>query len=265
MKRIAIITGASSGIGEAFLRLLSGGEKFDGIGDIDEIWIVARRIDKLTQIKSELSDDRIRTFAADVTKPEGMSALGSVLEYERPVVGLLINCAGVGFKGRVIDMRKDVTADTLNLNCVALGNLTGLCLPFMRSNETTRIINIGSSAGFLPQPGFAAYAASKAFVISYSRALAEELRSERITVTTICPGPVRTDFQSKATGGRTAEFTGLRKYVSADAGKLARASLKAAGKGRRMLVYKFSQKALHLASRLLPVSVFMFFERRMAE
>ena len=122
----------------AFLRLLSGGEKFDGIGDIDEIWIVARRIDKLTQIKSELSDDRIRTFAADVTKPEACP-LWEAFSSTRDLVGLLINCAGVGFKGRVIDMRQDVTADTLNLNCVALGNLTGLCR-FMRSNETTRIM-----------------------------------------------------------------------------------------------------------------------------
>ena len=116
-----------------------------------------------------------------------------------------------------------------------------------------------SSAGFLPQPNFAAYAASKSYVISFSRAMSYELKPLGISVTAICPGPVRTDFQRRATEGKETDFTDWRKNFVADPVKLARASLKASLKGKRMVSYPFSQKFLHLASKIIPISWILSF------
>ena len=121
------------------------------------------------------------------------------------------------------------------------------------------IINIGSSAGFLPQPGFACYAASKSYVISFSRAMSCELKPKGINVLVVCPGPVATDFQRRATEGKAADFTGWRKMFVIDPVKLSQASLKASYRGRKILVYPFSQKLLHLASKIIPTSWMLFF------
>jgi hypothetical protein len=134
--------------------------------------------------------------------------------------------------------------------------------PYMKTggNGHSKIINIASSAGFLPQPGFACYAASKSFVISFSRAMSCELKPMGIDVMAVCPGPVATDFQRRATEGKEAEFTGWRKNFVIDPVRLSRKSLKASAKGRKMLVYPFSQKLLHLASKIVPVSWILAFE-----
>ena len=269
-KNIAIITGASSGIGKAFLEEIANDRGVNGAAPFDEIWAVARRADKLTEIKTLLGDDRIVPVTADLSSPEDMAKLSDRLALEKPLVGLLINCAGMGMKGLVEDHPAKTLEDTIDVNCTSLAKLTRICIPYMivRDSSLTkdkrpRIINIASSAGFLPQPGFAAYAASKAFVISFSRALYYELKDHKIIVTAICPGPVKTDFQRKATGGVQADFTGIRKYVVADPVKLAKASVKASGRGRQILVYGFSQKALHVASKIIPTSWILAIEKKM--
>lgn len=269
-KHIAIITGASSGIGKAFLEEIANDRGVNGATPFDEIWAVARSEDKLIEIKTLLGDDRIVPVTADLSSPEDMTRLSERLASEKPQIGLLINCAGMGMKGLVEDHPAKTLEDTIDVNCTSLAKLTRICIPYMivRDSSRTRdkrprIINIASSAGFLPQPGFAAYAASKAFVISFSRALYYELKDHRIIVTAICPGPVKTDFQRKATGGAQADFTGIRKYVVADPVKLARASIKASGKGRQILVYGFSQKALHVASKIIPTSWILAIEKKM--
>ena len=243
MSRIAIVTGASSGIGEAFVRETVK-------EDLDKILIIARREDKLKALKEELSSDRIDILPADITTREGVESLRSYLEDNDPFVGLLINCAGMGKKGNIADRDEKCLEDTLNLNCRSLSVITRMCLP--RMGEGSRVINIASSAAFLPQPGFAAYAASKAYVVSFSRALGIELLPRRIKVTTVCPGPVVTGFQALATDGGSAEFTGFRRFVAADPHKLAKASLKASLRGRKLFVYGLTQKLLHLASKIVP-------------
>ena len=269
-KHIAIITGASSGIGKAFLEEIANDRGVNGATPFDEIWAVARSEDKLIEIKTLLGDDRIVPVTADLSSHEDMTKLSEHLASEKPQIGLLINCAGMGMKGLVEDHPAKTLEDTIDVNCTSLAKLTRICIPYMIVREPSRtrdkrprIINIASSAGFLPQPGFAAYAASKAFVISFSRALYYELKDHRIIVTAICPGPVKTDFQRKATGGAQADFTGIRKYVVADPVKLARASIKASGKGRQILVYGFSQKALHVASKIIPTSWILAIEKKM--
>lgn len=267
-KNIAIITGASSGIGKAFLEESVKERGEFGCIPFDEIWAVARREDKIIEMKALIGDDRIVPVKADLSSPEDMSVIADRLASEQPVIGLLINCAGMGMKGAVEDHPAKTIEDTVDVNCTSLAKLTRICLPYMISKKplwtmdnSPRIINIASSAGFLPQPGFAAYAASKAFVISFSRALYYELIDYNIVVTTVCPGPVKTDFQRKATGGAQAEFTGIRQYVVADPVKLAKAAIKASRSGREILVYGFSQKAFHVASKIFPTSWILFIEK----
>ena len=269
-KNIAIITGASSGIGKAFLEEIVKEHGVYGCVPFEEIWAVARREDKLIEIKTLIGDDRIVPVTADLSSHEDMSELSDRLAAEKPQVGLLINCAGVGMKGAVEDHPAKTLEETIDVNCTGLAKLTRICLPYMivktplwTRDNSPRIINVASSAGFLPQPGFAAYAASKAFVISFSRALYFELKDHNIIVTTVCPGPVRTDFQRKATGGAQTDFTGFRQYVVADPVKLAKASIKASRNGRQILVYGFSQKVLHVASKIIPTTWILFIEKKL--
>lgn len=252
MKGIAVVTGASSGIGEAFVKELVR-------DDYSEIWIVARREDRLNTLRSLLGDDRIVPVVMDLTGEGIAAAFEEKLSASSQKVSLLVNCAGMGVRGDVADNSIESVSSTIDLNCRSLSLLTGACLPHMEKGS--RVINMASSAGFLPQPGFAVYAASKAYVIDYSRALDVELSSRGISVTCVCPGPVRTEFQSKATGGATGEFTGFRKLVAVTPGKLAAASLRAAAHGRHLYVYGFSQKLLHVASKLVPHYWIMKMER----
>ena len=158
------------------------------------------------------------------------------------------------------------THTAISLNCEALSAVTQTFLPYMTGHGEKRsatIINIASSAGFLPQPNFAVYAASKSYVISFSRALAEELRDKKITVTCICPGPVDTDFIKVSKSDPNATFTGFKAKFVTTTDKLIPASIKAAKKGKTMLVYGMGQKMLHLTSKLVPTRLVLFFERKM--
>ena len=253
MKNIAIITGASSGIGASFVREISSCESY-----LDEIWIIARREEKLIALKEELKDDRIIPVTADLACDDGTKIIRSKLESENPAVGLLINCAGLGKRSPVEEQSEKVLSDTLDVNCKALTVLARICIPYMKHKEASfggkgaGMINVASSAAFLPQPGFTVYAASKAYVTSFSRALAMELYYDGIRVTAVCPGPVNTEFQVNATDGKSTEFTGFRKLLAADPYKLAKASVKACKAGRYLYVYGISQKLLHLASKLVP-------------
>lgn len=256
---IAIVTGASSGIGEAFVKQVVKGHGIYGSLPFQEIWIVARRTEKLELIKNNIGDERIVCITADLTNRDDLNKLKEKLEEEKPKVGLLINCAGMGKRGTVMDKDASVLEDTLALNCNSLSLLTKICLPYMtRENiifsriNGPRIVNVASSAAFLPQPGFAAYSASKAYVVAFSRALDIELRPYNIAVTTVCPGPVATEFQANATDGGNSDFTGFRKYIVANPDKLAAASMKAARYGRQMFVYGFAQKFLHVVSKIVP-------------
>lgn len=247
---IAIVTGASSGIGEAFIKLIAG-------EDYEKIWVIARREDKLLALAEAYGKEKIVPVSADLTDPSSIDIISRKLSEEKPVIELLINCAGMGKRGTVEDNSLEDITDTIELNCVALTRLTKVCIPYMITEGRTfktgpRILNIASSAAFLPQPGFNVYAASKAYVESFSRALQFELRKHNIGVTTVCPGPVKTGFLKKATDNKAGEFTGIRALCAADPDKLAKASYKACKRGRGLYVYKISQKALHVASKIIP-------------
>ena len=255
-RKIAIVTGASSGIGKAFIELLASDNSGSFIPPFDEIWAIARRADALNDIASSSGNGKVVPVIADLSDDSGIRTVEDKLKSEEPVVGLLVNSAGMGIKGQVMDKPAKALDDTVRINCSSLSRMIRITVPYMKrdGNSHAGIINIASSAGFLPQPGFACYAASKSYVISFSRALSVELRSLGIDVMAVCPGPVATDFQRRATEGKEADFTGWRKNFVIDPDQLARKSLQASIKGRRMFVYPFSQKLLHLASKLVPVS-----------
>lgn len=259
-RRIAIITGSSSGIGKAFLELIANDNGGYFNNSFDEIWAVARRGDVLNEISSALGTDKIIPVVADLSCDYGIKTIEDKLKAENPIVGLLINSAGMGIKGLVMDKPAKALDDTVNLNCNALSRMIRITVPYMKNEgERPRIINIASSAGFLPQPNFACYAASKSYVISFSRAMSYELKPLGIDVTAVCPGPVATDFQRRATEGKETDFTDWRKNFVADPVKLAGKTLKASRKGKRIFVYPFSQKLLHLASKIIPTSWILCF------
>ena len=242
MPTIALVTGATSGIGESFARLILEDNKYD------ELWLTGRNKIKLADLAK--LDKKIVTIEADLAS-SGVEIIGQKLREEKVKVGLLINSAGVGFRVPFEEQTEGEIESTIELNILALTKLTRACLPFMEDGNS-RIINIASTAGFLPQPGFAVYAASKSYVISFSRALAEELRTRRIRVTAVCTGPVATDFQRRATGGSETEFKGFRKKIVTTPLKVAEASLKANAKNRKVLVLGASQKLFHFATKIIP-------------
>ena len=133
-----------------------------------------------------------RCFAIDLTDASQRETLENELAARKPNVKLLVNASGFGKIGTVGNLPLDDETGMVELNCKALCAVTHMVLPYM--SENSRILQFASAASFLPQPGFAIYAATKAFVLSYSRALREELRPRRIGVTAVCPGPVKTEF-----------------------------------------------------------------------
>ena len=239
MDRIAIVTGATSGIGEAFRELLKSRS------DVDKIWAVGRNEEKLRT----LEEDRVISICADLSAT--IEPITERLKNEAPEIVLLINSAGLGTRQEFASTDEEKISMMLNVNCRALTLLTRAVIPYMRAGS--KIINIASSAGFLPQPGFAVYAASKSYVISFSRALRQELKGKKITVTCVNPGPVETDFNRRATGSGEG-FKGFRKSISKKPDEIAVKSLKAADKGKAMLTPGLAEKLFHFAAKIIPHS-----------
>ena len=185
--KIAIVTGASSGMGrEAVIQLA---DRFGG--GLGEIWAVARRADRLEELRSQVPVP-LRILPLDLQKPDALEQLGWQLKQQKPDVKILVNAAGYGKTGTVGSIAGEEETGMVRLNCEALCGVTSAVLPYM--SRESRIIQFASAAAFLPQPGFAVYAATKAFVLSYSQALNSELKPRGITVTAVCPGPVATEF-----------------------------------------------------------------------
>ncbi len=184
---IIIITGASSGMGMEFALQLDNVFEHS----IDEIWLIARRKEQMLEVASNMQNTT-RVLDMDVTSSADMERLKQLLAKERPNVCMLVNCAGYGVMGDFEKLNMQEELGMIDVNCKALTQMTYLCIPYMRKNS--RIIQLASSAAFMPQPKFAVYAASKAYVHSLSRALSEELRKKKIYVTSVCPGPVDTPF-----------------------------------------------------------------------
>ncbi len=248
---IIIITGASSGLGQEFAFQID-----TAFSNIDEIWLIARREDRLKEI-AKVMEHKTRILTMDVTDEYAMDDFEKLLEATDVKVRMLINCAGYGLMGSFDEMVLEDQLGMLTTNCEALTRITYLCLPYMHKNS--RIIQLASSAAFLPQPGFAVYAASKAYVLSFSRALNEELRSKNIFVTAVCPGPVDTGFFEIAE--QYGETLQLKKLVMATSEKVVEKALKDSYLRKATSIYSFPIKALKIASKMFSHDVILSFTR----
>jgi short-subunit dehydrogenase len=196
----ALITGASAGIGCEFARQLAG--------RAHSLILVARREQKLSELRDELRRQHpnltVRIRKTDLADPAQLKELKAWLDYEKIDVDLLINNAGLGDLGPFATSDAIRNEQIMLVNMVALTSLTRHFLPQMIARKRGGILNVSSSAGFLPIPEFAIYAATKAYVTSFSEALRAELRGTGVTVCALCPGPVHTEFQevAKRPGGR---------------------------------------------------------------
>jgi len=269
---IAVITGASSGIGEEFLRQIVRERGSFGSIPFEEIWVIARRADRLMSLRSELDPVRIRVFTVDLTSPSAIDDLSGELSKRKPTIGLLVNCAGVGCNGLFETVPRSEVHKIISLNCAVLAEFTSVCIPYMIPNGDLctyktgpRILNIASSAGFLPQPGAASYAASKAFVISFSRALHAELKVHNIASTTVCPGPVATEFAAVATGIPGAKAKGFKSLFVVKPQRLVKRAIIVSKYGRGLYVYGVSQKILHVLSKILPTRFLLFLVTKLSK
>ena len=186
---IAIVTGASAGLGETFARAIAAHPAF---ADLAQSWLVARREQRLHAIARELPRGLGVPITADLATPAGTEAVLARVRDERPAVRLFVASAGVGHLGPFADQDAESLARMIDLNIRALSLLTHGILPWMPRGS--QLVLVASAAGYVPSPYFAAYAASKSFVISLAYALREELRPRGIDVCAVCPGPVATEF-----------------------------------------------------------------------
>ncbi len=244
---IIIITGTSSGIGREFARQLDG--HFE---NMEEFWLVARSRQKLEELAKTLRH-ATRIFAMDITKEESLEALEQAVFDHNAVVRMLINCAGYGIMGSFCEQDGDLETGMVRLNCQALTDLTHRMIPYMRWGS--RIIQMASSAAFLPQPGFAVYAATKAYVLSFSRALGEELKNAGIYVTSVCPGPVDTPFFDIAEA--TGSTLSIKKYTMVDAERVVALALRDSYRKRPLSVCSLPIKAFQALTKALPHSVIL--------
>ncbi|MBU6163152.1 MAG: SDR family NAD(P)-dependent oxidoreductase, partial [Myxococcales bacterium] len=174
---IAIVTGASAGLGEEFARQLNA------TADLDEIWLIARRSDRLHALAEELTRTRSRVLALDLTSAADLQTFRTTLDTVKPRVRWLVNNAGFGKMGAFDSVATEKNLEMIDLNVRALTELTQRVLPYMPADS--QIVQVASSAGFSPMTHFAVYAATKAYVVHFSQALGAELRPRGIRVTAV--------------------------------------------------------------------------------
>lgn len=237
MKKIAIVTGASGGMGQVFVRELAK-------ETLDEIWIIGRSEQRLLALKNEFGE-RIMPVCKDLTKNEDILSFSDLLKKQNPSVMWLVNNAGIARMAPSKEFSYSEIEQTIDLNCKAPAVLINICIPFMEKGA--KILNISSASAFQPVPFINLYAATKAFERSYSRALNAELKSFGITVTAVCPSWVDTDMLSKEINGKKVRFPGI-----AAPERVVKKALKDAKKGRDMSICSLYVKCQHLNVKLLP-------------
>lgn len=253
MMKIALITGASSGLGREFARQIPKLYQ-----NLDEIWVVARRAERLNELEMELKVP-VRIFDGDLNQDYIYKKLGIALGKSHANVRMLVNAAGYGKIGTFCEYGCKEETGMVDLNCRSLTRMTALCLPYMHCGS--RIVNLSSAAAFGPQPGFAVYAATKSYVYSLSMALGRELKGSGIYVTAVCPGPVDTEFFDH-TG---KEVASVKKKFRADAKDVVRKALIDSARGKKTSVYGLSMKAAQVASKVVPDSVIVAVMEKIAE
>lgn len=246
MTKNALITGASAGLGLEFSKLFAA----DGHGVV----LVARRRDRLEQLAADLSRAHgvtTRVIAEDLADPTAVGRVVEELDHAGLAIDFLVNNAGFGTNGAFAELPLERELDQIQVNVVALVQLTRLLLPRMLQRGSGRILNVGSTAGFQPGPGMAVYYATKAFVNHFSEALSFELEGSGVTVTASCPGATATEFSSVAGNHETKLFA----MGAASADRVAREAYRAMHDGKPMIVHGLKNKLGVQSLRVAPRSM----------
>ena len=246
--KIAVITGASSGLGEQFALEIDNSRT-----EIEEIWLIARREEKLKELSLKLHK-KVKILALDITDPNAIEEYSNTLKSENADVKTLVNNAGFGKLGNFDSITTEMNAGMIRLNCEALTVITSITLPFM-SNKS-EIINSCSIASFAPNTRMAVYSSTKAFVMSFSRALREELKPRKINVIASCPGPMDTEFLSLAGIEKGSSFT-FDTLPRVNPTIMARKTLKASKKGKAVYTNRIFYKFYRILAKILPHSIVM--------
>ncbi len=238
-----LITGASGGIGYDLAKLFAR--------DHHNLILVARSKDKLEQVAAELEPNGIsvRTVALDLAQASAAKSVFEQLQSESLTVDILVNNAGFGALGPFAQMREEDIAGQISLNITALTELTRLLLPQMIARRSGRILNIASTAGFQPGPLMAVYYATKAYVISFSEAIANELQDSGVTVTCFCPGPTDTGFAARAGNDKSRLF---KKFSAMSSDQVALQAYRALMEGRTLAISGIQNWMLAQSIRFSP-------------
>ncbi len=249
--KTAIITGASSGLGVEFAKLVE--KTYPEVG---EIWLLARRKDRLEALAKELGEDKFKAVPIDLCDENALSGLFEKIKASGAEIELLINNAGFGKLGDVADSTAKSQTDMIDLNVKALTALTAEALKHM--NRGSGILNVCSIAAFAPNPRLTVYSSTKAYVMSFTKGLSKELKPRGIGCCCVCPGPMRTEFLEVANIGEGASKAfDLLPYC--DLKKVAKGALSALKKGRTVYTPRVFYKFYRVLAKLLPHGFIMKF------
>ena len=250
----AIITGASNGIGrELSLECARAGY---------DLVLIARNRQRLEAVSAQAGGRQVRVIEMDLTRAEAPAEVLAAVSDLLPEIEILINNAGVGLRGLFHELDPERQLDIVRLNIYALTALTRLILPSMVARRGGRVLNVASTAAFQPGPLMAVYYASKAYVLSLSEALHNELRATGVTVTALCPGPTATGFEG------VAGMSGTRLFRSGnvmDPATVARAGFRAMMKGRPLIVTGGRNRFMAFMTRFAPIQTTAAIARRLQE
>jgi short-subunit dehydrogenase len=238
-----LITGASAGIGLELARLFAA--------DKSNLVLVARRHDRLTRLADELHARHgvtVQTIAADLAEPQAPQSIYEQLAASGVAVDVVVNNAGFGAVGSIAELPLQRQLDMIQVNITSLAHLTRLFLPAMLGRGRGGVLNVGSTAAFQPGPFLAVYYATKAFVLSFTEALAEELAGTAVHVTCLCPGPTATEFAAEA----KLEDSLLFRFPVMDSASVAKAAYRGFRRGKVIIVPGLLNRAGTVGVRLAP-------------
>jgi len=242
--KIAVITGASSGMGREFVFALDADEHFD------ELWVIARRAERLAELQSRCRA-KVRPIPLDLCQRESFDAYADLLARYKPEIAVLVNAAGFGLFGTFTEMDLNTQLDIIDLNARALTAMCHLSVPYMTAGS--RICNMGSMSSWQPVPYINVYGASKAYVLSFSRSLGVELKGRGIHVMAVCPGWITTEFFDRAVHDDTIRY--YNRFYPPEA--VVRRALQDMKKGRPTSVLGLPERMQARLVKHLPVNLVM--------
>lgn len=242
--KIGIVTGASSGIGREFVFSL------DKEFDLDEIWVIARRKERLEELQKECKT-KIRPVALDLSERKSFELYKELLVTETPEIKILVNGAGFGVFGAFTDISLDEQLNMIDLNAKALTAITYMSIPYMK--EGSHLINIASNSSWQPVPYINVYGSTKAYVLNFSRALGVELKSQKIHVMAVAPGWIKTEFFDHAVKDDTIKY--YDRFYTAK--QVADRSMKDLKKRKTVSILGFPVRMQVRMVKLLPAKLIM--------